>query len=58
MTRYVMDAGEHDGWHGEDTMTMLAYYALLELEKFYDMQLNILNTTPLAKVILPIKEAP
>jgi hypothetical protein len=33
LVRHVMDAGQHQGWSGEDIMTALAYHALLQLDE-------------------------
>ncbi len=33
LVRHVMDAGQHQGWSGEDVMTALAYHALLRLDE-------------------------
>ena len=44
----IMRAGESHGWSGEDTMTALAYHALVQLERVTDMVLEnaYLNPSP------------
>jgi len=33
LVHYIMSAGQHQGWSGEDVMTALAYHALLQLDE-------------------------
>ncbi len=44
----ILETGRWNGLSGDDTMTMLAYYALLEREQFRDMVLEqtMLNPMP------------
>ena len=52
MVRNILALGEREGWSGEDTMTMLAYYALLGYEGMYDLVSNYTLTSlmPLVQV--------
>lgn len=52
LVRQVMDLGRHQGYSGEDTMTLLAYHALLRYEQMTDQILYAHNTTPTGRVIL------
>lgn len=40
LARNTIDAGRSLGWSGEDTMTALAYQALLQVERLTDMVLE------------------
>lgn len=40
LARSVLMAGEYAGWSGEDAMTALAYHALVEYERLFDMVLE------------------
>ena len=46
LIRAVLYMGEHDGWSNEDTMTMLAYYALKGFEQAQDRELERLANSP------------
>lgn len=54
MTRSVLRSCEYAGWSGEDAMTALAYHALIEYERLYDMVLaNVLLQVPSSFVFPP-----
>lgn len=42
----ILTLAEREGWSGEDTMTMIAYHALLEREEMREMLVNHAMTTP------------
>lgn len=46
LMRNTLDASRYLGWSGEDTMTALAYHALLQVEKLTDMVLEQAYLTP------------
>ena len=46
LARNVLTMCKIKGLSGEDTMTMLAYHALMAFEKSTDQQLDMLNTMP------------
>ena len=46
LVRRVLEMARYGGLSGDDTMTMLAYYALHEREKFRDMCLEQISTSP------------
>jgi len=41
LVRRVLDLGIYSGFSGEDTMTVLAYHALLMMEQAYDRVLDV-----------------
>ena len=43
IARNVLMAAERDGWSGEDTMTALAYHALLEIDRLYSQLIESVN---------------
>jgi hypothetical protein len=42
----VLRTAEHAGYSGEDTMTMLAYHAILQLEQMQDLLTEQVSLTP------------
>jgi hypothetical protein len=50
----VLRCGEHEGWSGEDTMTVLAYEALKAYEQMHDLVIQNLN----AHVNPPVRLVP
>lgn len=46
LIRNALHAGQHAGWSGEDTMTVLAYNALRLYEDAYDRMLDVAKFTP------------
>ena len=54
ITRHVMQMAEIQGYSGEDTMAMLAYYALLQYESAMDRLLDMVNTSPAPNLVIPI----
>lgn len=53
MVRQVLDMARYHGMSGEDTYTILAFYALRDRERFMDqvMEWHMLNVKP--QVIVP-----
>jgi hypothetical protein len=52
LARSVLTTGERDGMSGDDTMTMLAYYALKALEQSYDRELERLSLSPVSPILV------
>ncbi len=52
LVRSVMDASYYQGLSGEDTMTTLAYHALLRYERIRDLQLDVALTTVQKHIII------
>lgn len=47
LARNVIILGEREGWSGEDTMTVLAYHALVALEASQDQLMEVaIHTLP------------
>jgi hypothetical protein len=46
LVRRVLDMARHEGLSGEDTMTTLAYYALIEKERMTDAYLDNAMRSP------------
>lgn len=51
MIRNTMMAGEYAGWSGEDTMTVLAYHALLQFEDIHARFLETMSLLPSTSLI-------
>lgn len=52
MIRAVLMLAERDGWSGEDTMTALAYHAIVRCESLYDNVIEFHNIMPPSPMIL------
>lgn len=48
----IMNLAQRDGWSGEDTMTALAYHALVQYESMYDRVLDGIVISPMPSTIL------
>ena len=55
LTRHVFDSAYYRGLSGEDTMTMLAYHALLDREQFRELVLEQLVLNPMPPKIVQAK---
>jgi len=51
LIRSALHAVHYGGWSGEDTMTVLAYHALLLYEGAYDRLLDVARVTPSAALL-------
>jgi hypothetical protein len=56
LARNIIAMCEFKGYSGEDTMTVLAYHALLRNEKSDDELLNMLNMTACPPFIIDIED--
>lgn len=52
LIRNALDSGRYMGLSGEDTYTMLAYYALRELERHWQLNMDHLNAMPSPRMIV------
>lgn len=52
MVRSILDSARFRGLSGDDAMTMLAYHALLERERFRDMCLEQTMLNPMQPLII------
>lgn len=46
LIRRCLDQGQYLGWSGEDKYAALAYYALLELERLWRVNVQFVNACP------------
>jgi hypothetical protein len=46
LIRNALDSGRYMGLNGEDTYTLLAYHALIELERHFQVNMDYLNVMP------------
>lgn len=53
LTHHVFCVRYARGLSGEDTMTLLAYHALLERERFREHLLEFYNTQPAPRITVP-----
>lgn len=53
----ILDAARHQGKSGEDMYAMLAYYALIDLERLYQQQLTSIMKTPSPSVFIKTGDA-